>query len=1015
MTKTGIYKLLFTIWMLAAFAVVDGRAQVGLLERYNMANLSLASGLPHNHVNDIFVDSRGFMWVSCYGGGAVRYDGYTFLRPSLMMKDGSISNSCKGFAEDRHQRLWIAYDEGVMVMDMTTMRRTLPSYGNGSLEQLLKKETVKVYCDSKGALWHVARDSIFRYTFAQDGSVSHISSIRYVVTTPDITIHDIDQNGTLWAGVDNGLCRITEINGRLEFREIAPAMLQFRGLYVTDLLKRDNQVWIATNHGLYAYDLYTSTLKSYRHTSGSQSLPHDYVTALVSTADGQLLVGTLRGLCVLNEQTDLFACWNSSTAGTPIPSDFVHCLLAYGHQLWVGTETAGVICLTPKPLLLRNYVCRADNPASLSPHPVNAMYAQPDGTLWVGTVEGGLNRKTPNGDFEHWTVQNSSLTHNSVSVLEADGHGNLWIGTWGGGVHMVSMDGTHTIHHVDMPDDMIQQTNYIGSLAYDRRHDALWIGANDGIFLYDLKTGRLEVPFADNPRIRGCIGAHIDRHGVLWMGCLTGLCRIDLNDDAVDRDKGIRRFRCEHLRYKLNNPESAVVDKITCFCETKDGTLWLGSDGYGLYRRRSLEAVGGKRAGNRRQRREQFDVLTTDDGLANNSVKGIVEDDQGRLWITTGNGLSVYDPGMHTFVNYGEREGLLCQQFYWNSAVKSSDGAIYLGSTAGLTEIRGENVNALPPVHLTFTSLSVDNQLVTASDNNILDADISQARRIRLHESNKSFAINFSTLTYEGGIQGHYSYRLKGFDDEWAILKPGEHSVRYTSLKPGSYVFEVAYYVKDSNAPFEISIDVEVAPYFWKSWWFVLLVLALLSVVLAWLYRKRMADLRRKEAEKLMLPVRKALEESDNPVQLQSRLQTILNTHEQLKRSYKRTVEADRQQTGIARNFMERATEIMEQNYSNSEFGIDAFVEALGMSRSLASKRMNQETGLSMSQFIRNYRLNVARNLLLDNWAERNITEIAYKVGFNDPKYFTRCFTKQYGCSPSAYVGEEAGVDKQEV
>lgn len=110
---------------------------------------------------------------------------------------------------------------------------------------------------------------------------------------------------------------------------------------------------------------------------------------------------------------------------------------------------------------------------------------------------------------------------------------------------------------------------------------------------------------------------------------------------------------------------------------------------------------------------------------------------------------------------------------------------------------------------------------------------------------------------------------------------------------------------------------------------------------------------------------------------------------------------------------MERATEILEQNYGNSEFGIDEFAEALGMSRSLVSKRLNHEAGQSTSQFIRNYRLSVAKRLLLDNWANRNITEIAYKVGFNDPKYFTRCFTRQYGCSPSAFVGEDEEVDEK--
>jgi len=79
----------------------------------------------------------------------------------------------------------------------------------------------------------------------------------------------------------------------------------------------------------------------------------------------------------------------------------------------------------------------------------------------------------------------------------------------------------------------------------------------------------------------------------------------------------------------------------------------------------------------------------------------------------------------------------------------------------------------------------------------------------------------------------------------------------------------------------------------------------------------------------------------------------------------------------------------------------------MGMSKPLWSKRLNAEAGMSTGQFIRDYRLKIAKRLLLENYANRNITEIAYKVGFNDPKYFTRCFTHQYGCSPSAYTGEE--------
>ena len=553
------------------------------------------------------------------------------------------------------------------------------------------------------------------------------------------------------------------------------------------------------------------------------------------------------------------------------------------------------------------------------------------------------------------------------------------------------MQGNAQPQRLVLPADIQRQTTYIGVLAYDRFNDALWIGSNDGIFLYDLKTGSIEDPFPNNRNIRGCIGACVDHNGHLWMGSLSGVCDIDLRAGRADKGK----FRYRHLRQKLDKPQSKVIDKITCIYETKDGTLWLGSDGYGLYRR--VVDKGGK---------ERFEVLTTDDGLANNAVKGLVDDNQGRLWITTNNGLSVYDPRQHTFINYGERDGLLCQRFYWNSATKGPDGAIYLGSMRGLTAIRGENTEATNPVRLSFTHLVVDNQEITSANSSILDSDISQAEKIRLHESNKSFSLSFSTLNYARQTQ-HYVCRLKGFEDDWTVLKPGEHTVRYTSLKPGNYVFEVKTATEAGQEGQAISIKVEVTPYFWKSWWFMLLCLMALSVLFIWFYRLRLASLRRQEAEKLMQPVRKALEESDDPQQLQSRIQNILDAHEHLKNSFKRTVEADKQQTMKNKSFMERATEIMEQNYNNSEFGIDDFAEALGMSRSLVSKRLNHETGQSTSQFIRNYRLSVAKKLLLDNWANRNITEIAYKVGFNDPKYFTRCFTRQYGCSPSSYVEED--------
>ena len=104
--------------------------------------------------------------------------------------------------------------------------------------------------------------------------------------------------------------------------------------------------------------------------------------------------------------------------------------------------------------------------------------------------------------------------------------------------------------------------------------------------------------------------------------------------------------------------------------------------------------------------------------------------------------------------------------------------------------------------------------------------------------------------------------------------------------------------------------------------------------------------------------------------------------------------------------FIDDVIAILEKNYMNSEFGVGELADEIGMSRAVLSRKLCANTGLPTSQFIRNYRLGIAKDILIKNPGNRNITEIAYKVGFNDPKYFTRCFTRQYGSSPTTYKNE---------
>ena len=974
----------------AFFITLSSFAQGGLPSRFNVSYLNMAAGMPNNFADDIFQDSYGFVWISTHGGGLVRYDGFNFVNFGLGSNAISLrSNSCRNVYEDHFRRLWIAFEEGPQVLDLNTMQPIVPPCENEKVEAQLKKalknsSSNRMYCDAKGNIWMISINLLTRFGFNEKGEVNSVLTIDYPFNAPDLGLCDVYRRGTVVLCNNGVVSEFSVKNNQLVARNITSLFAPLENRYAGDIISYHGKIWLATNRGLF-----NSAKLQYHCSATDHSLQHEVVTSLAISPDDKLLVGTLCGVDIFNDKTGEIEHWNSASAVNPLSSNFVNSLFAKNGQIWVATETGGVTKLAPRQLQLEFYRHDASNPGSLSPNAVNAMYAAPDGTLWVGTVEGGLNSLAPGGkNFTHYTTANSGLPHNSVSTLAADNRGNLWIGTWGTGFAVMNLKQPGKITPLVVDQKYQHYLYFAGALAYDPINDGMWLGTNDGLFFYDLKHQQITEPFKGCLNVRGCIGALITKDGKLLMGCVQGMVEVNLKSR-----RGKDEFAVQYHPHKLDDPESGVIDKIISFCQTKDGKIWLGSNGYGLYCY-YYNKVG----------KAEVKSFTTNQGLANNTVKGIVEDNQGMLWIATDNGLSVFNPKTETFTSFYKNDGLLSAQFYFNGAIRNAKGEIFLGTDGGMMAVMGVNPSAYYVGKLRFTELLVDNQPVFAGSD-YLDDDISIAKEMSIHESDKSFTINFSALNYGSETQGVYLYRMKGYENEWVQLKPGQHSVRYSTLPAGKYEFEVKYTPSiDSDNEQVISIAVKVTPYFWKSWWFITLMVILIIALAQYAYIRKLDKMREREVEALYRPIEAALKESDDPSKLQGRIQMILENQKRYQESQKKTFEADRKEVAEhTKPFMESVMEVMEKNYDNSEFGVQELADALGMNRSILSKKLNAERGLPTAQFIRNYRLDIAKKLIVENVANRNITEIAYRVGFNDPKYFTRCFTKQYGASPSSF------------
>lgn len=868
------HNLLYLIIYISFIIPCALQAQERFTDQYNVSYITMDDGLPHNFIDDIYKDTRGFLWISTAGGGLSRYDGYEFIHFNPNTSHCKLkSNFILNVHEDTFQRLWIVSEEGTDIIDLLTLQPIIPNDPKGLLTTLLNQPAYTIMRDSQNSIWLQCGNALHRITFNIKGDVESLSTLTLPqLNEPDLVLKDIDEDGKIWTAINGTIYKIIPNNqGGLEESHISEKLTFLPDTYLKDMLAKENEVWIATHAGLYRYNKNSNAIKIYENIPNDpHSISQNYLTSLAITNDKQLIAGTLRGANIYNPITDSFEhLAHNSTGNSLLNSNFINCIKVDGKHIWIGTESGGINKLAPKRLSIHNYIHDKEIPSSLSDNPVNAIYEDKEKNLWVGTVEGGLNLKRQGTEqFLHYRWERGEISHNSVSSLASDNQGRLWVGTWGGGINIMNpkalnrpLQVIYTHPETGFP------LFFIAVLVYDPINNGMWVGANRGLFFYDMATQKFISPFANHmaENVRGCLGALIDKEDKLWIGSTEGVYIIDLHSHSAKSEKG--EFQYRHLNYKLDNPQSKLIEKISCFCETTDGTLWLGSNGYGIYKR----VVDG-------QGKEKFISYNTTQDLINNNVRSMQEGIDGNIWIGTNNGLSCYHPTENRFTNYTKQDGLPDTQFYWNASCHSSDGTLYFGTVAGLTAIESNfPPSIIQPANVRFTKLRIGNQDILPG-NIYLSQDIAVTQEIKFHEKEKSFSLEFSALNFEPDNTATYSYRLLGFEDKWVQVPGNRRFASYTNLPPGTYTLQVKYTPDGEDGAENITqLKIIIQPYFYKTTWFILLLIGFALLITWQIYQWRIRNF--KQQRELL---HRTVEE--RTYQLEQQKQLLENQTEELSR-----------------------------------------------------------------------------------------------------------------------------------
>jgi signal transduction histidine kinase/ligand-binding sensor domain-containing protein/DNA-binding response OmpR family regulator len=799
--------LLFA-WIICG-PTVDAHEHRAPFDRLQFTALTRDDGLPHDFVDDLYKDSRGFLWIATRGEGLARYDGHEFLtfnmsHSRIKLRSNFVSTLC----EDSFGRLWVGGEAGLNVIQLD---RITPAEPDG-IASLIPQPCQLVRCSKAGNIWLASKGQLIKISLTPKGTVQR-TSVLYTLPGNEPIRTLTEYNGYMWFNTPEGIARVKEDCQGPQQPEVVKLTADSSQLLMVQCIRPiDSELWIGTVQGVIRYNLQTrQTQRIIYDPLNPRSLSQNYVTDIMEWNRQYVVIATLHGINLYDKHTgDIEPFIRESDQSTQsLNCDFVNCLLADNDVLWIGTELGGLNKLSRQKLEVDNWN-HLQITGSTQPSPVNAIYEDEQGTLWVGNVEGGLNRKRAGSHtFDHFTTgAPARLPHNSVSCFaDEPGSNRLWVGTWGDGLGWVekSATGPVTFHplRIEGMDDLSH--GWVGTLVFDALNHVLWIGTSRGVYTYNTLTQTAQMPLKGKVEggIEGCTGGFIDRDGALWMGLTEGLCRIQLNSLHSPR------LIYQLWNTKLDDPTSKLRERVTYITQTSDGAIWVSSNGYGIYRG-TLDKDGEYR----------FQSFTTSDGLACNSVRCLAEDGEGGLWVTTTKGLSLVDLTDSCFVNYSTRDGLLADQFYWNAIGKSANGDIYLGSVEGLTVIHSA------PRHSATASIPLLITRLRAADSESFDGSNS----FSYHEKEKYLTIEFAALDYSGSASSAYYYRLKGFDDRWTKAEPDQREASYTNLNPGKYVFEVRYAPDGKHLQEQTArVVVHVQPYYYKTWWFKLIVLGLLA------------------------------------------------------------------------------------------------------------------------------------------------------------------------------------------
>jgi signal transduction histidine kinase/ligand-binding sensor domain-containing protein len=697
---------------------------------------------------------------------------------------------------------------------------------------LSRDQIAALFIDDKGTLWVGALKGLFRFDAQKEVLVPFVDSLK------DIYDIGMDTYGRLW--FTSGL---TAHNYDFKTKKLT-AFPPEKYFNATAFAEYDGSMWFATTDGLLKeMDLATGEVKEFNVFEHSPALESPWMEKIVPDKKGLLYIGTPgQGLKVFDTKTSTYK--DLLTYNPDKTTIFVRDILqADENEFWIATES-GIFILNTLTSQITNLRKKYLDPYSLSDNAIYSLHKDREGGIWAGTYFGGINyyaKQTSSFQKYYADYSPHSITGTVVREICEDKNGNLWIATEDAGLNKLNPSTGEIKRFVPTGNPhSISYSNIHGLLVVD---NDLWIGTFEhGLDVMDIRTGKVKKRYVAGPDSNDLKSNFIvslvrARDGTIYLGSSYSFYKYNAQHDnftmldvtpqgsfiscVVEDHRGViwigthasgvfyydpKTGEKGNFQNMLHDKNSITTNTINCIFEDSFRNLWFGTEGGGLCQLT--------------RDRKKIIRHTARNGLPSNFVFKVLEDKLGKLWVTTSKGLvnmDIISGGKKIFTR---ANGLLNDQFNYNSGYKDSKGNLYFGSVRGMITFKPNIFSQskfVPPVFITGFQVHGE-ELEIGKDSNILHQSILFTDEIILPHDRSSFSIDFAAISFTSPEMTEYSYFMNGLDKEWVYIK-SNRKVYFTNLEPGVYNFRVKATSDGFYGQQEKNLTIRILPPFWATTW----------------------------------------------------------------------------------------------------------------------------------------------------------------------------------------------------